>query len=104
LFYPSVQANYEFTKGLNVKKVIKKNTDVNSLLLGPGIDFYYKSFSINASWQFTVAEKAHEGNLKSVGRISVGINYSFGKREKGWFNYLLSEAKAKFILNRYLNI
>ena len=83
LFYPSVQANYEFTKGLNVKKVIKKNTDVNSLLLGPGIDFYYKSFSINASWQFTVAEKAHEGNLKSVGRISVGINYSFGKREKG---------------------
>ena len=82
LFYPSVQANYEFTNGLSVKRTLQNNTEVNSLLLGPGIDFYYKKFSVNTSWQFTVAEKINDGNLKSAGRISVGINYSFSRKDK----------------------
>lgn len=80
--YPSIQANYEFTEGLKIKNILQKNTEVNSLLLGPGFDIYYKSFSLNTSWQFTVAEKVRDGNLKSAGRINVGINYSFSKKEK----------------------
>jgi hypothetical protein len=81
-FYPSVQANYEQTKGLYIKDVLQKDTEVNSLLLGPGLDIYYKAFSLNLAWQFTAAEKVRDGNLKSAGRISVGLNYSFSKKEK----------------------
>ena len=82
ILYPSVQANYEFTDGLKIKNVLQQNTQVNSLLLGPGLDIYYKSFSLNTSWQFTAAEQVRDGNLKSAGRISVGLNYSFSRKEK----------------------
>lgn len=82
IFYPSVQANYEYTDGLKVKSELQKNTDVNSLLLGPGLDVYYKSFSINLAWQFTAYEETKEGSLKSAGRLSFGLNYSFGKKDK----------------------
>ena len=82
ILYPSVQANYENTKGLSIKKNLQKNTEVNSLLLGPGLDLYYKSFSVNLSWQFTTYEQVKDGNLKSAGRLSFGLNYSFVKREK----------------------
>lgn len=80
--YPSVQANYEKTRGLCIKNEWQKTSEVNSLLLGPGLDIYYKSFSINLAWQFTVAEKINTGSLKSAGRLSLGLNYSFGKRDK----------------------
>ena len=81
-FYPSIQANYEFTKGLYVQKALEENSRINSLLIGPGLDIYYKSFSINTSWQFTVFEQITSGNLKSTGRITLGLNYSFSKKDK----------------------
>jgi hypothetical protein len=82
MLYPSIQANYENTKGLSIKNVLQKNTNVNSLLLGPGLDIYYKAFSINLAWQFTAYEQVNEGILKSTGRLSFGLNYSFNKKEK----------------------
>jgi len=82
ILYPSIQANYENTKGLSIKNELQKNTDMNSLLLGPGLDMYYKSFSINLAWQFTAYEEVKNGNLKSAGRLSCALNYNFGKREK----------------------
>ena len=81
-FYPSLQANYENTKGLYVKNELQNHTDVNALLLGPGLDVFYKSFSINLAWQFTAFEKIETGQLKSAGRLSFGLNYSFGKKDK----------------------
>lgn len=81
-FYPSVQANYEFTEGLRIKNKLIENSQVNALLVGPGLDIYYKSFSLNTSWQFTAFEEVRDGYLKSAGRISVGLNYSFAKKEK----------------------
>lgn len=82
LFYPSVQANYEFTDGLKIKNKLLKNSQVNAWLLGPGLDVYYKSFSVNLAWQFTAYEEVKNGNLKSAGRLSLGLNYNFGKKEK----------------------
>ena len=82
LFYPSVQANYENTNGLYIKDQLQQNTQVNSLLLGPGLDIYYKSFSLNLAWQFTIVEKVNDGNLKSAGRLSLGVNYSFSKKKE----------------------
>lgn len=80
--YPSVIANYEFSKGLYIKKELQKNTQVNSLLIGPGLDIYYKSFSLNTSWQFTAYENITSGNLKSAGRLIIGVNYSFSKKSE----------------------
>ncbi len=78
VLYPSIQFNGEYTKGLSVKKTMQQNTGVNSLLIGPGLDVYYKKIAINTCWQFTAAEKIKDGALKSVGRISVGLSYLFG--------------------------
>jgi len=80
--YPSVLTSYEYTKGIVTNNRLDKATELNCLMIGPGLDIYYKSFSINTAWQFTTAEKVNDGTLKSVGRISVGINYSFNKIEK----------------------
>lgn len=82
LFYPSVQANYEYTRGLEIKKVIQPSTAVNVLMLGPGLDLYYKLFSVNASWQFTTFEKILPGDLESAGRLSLGLNYNFGGKAR----------------------
>lgn len=79
MFFPSVQCNYEYTKGLYIKNQLQNNTNVNALMLGPGLDLYYKSFSVNLSWQFTAFEETGKGELKSAGRLSAGINYNFGK-------------------------
>lgn len=81
LLYPSIQANYEYTKGLEIKKVLQTSTAVNVLMLGPGLDLYYKSFSVNASWQFTAYEKVLPGDLESAGRLSLGLNYNFGGKQ-----------------------
>lgn len=76
--YPSAQANYEYTKGIYVKGVAQPSTLMNVLMCGPGLDVYYRSFSLNASWQFTVLESVQPGDLQSAGRLSLGLNYNFG--------------------------
>lgn len=80
-FYPSVQANYEYTKGLYINKHLVNNSAINALLIGPGLDVYYKSFSVNMSCQFTAYEKLKSGYLKSAGRLVLGVNYSFSKKD-----------------------
>lgn len=80
--YPAVQANYEYTKGIYVKGVVQPSTMMNVLMTGPGLDLYYKSFSLNAAWQFTIYEKVLPGDLQSAGRLSLGLNYNFGGKEK----------------------
>lgn len=80
--YPSVQANYEFTKGVYTKGVVQPSTAMSVLMVGPGLDVFYKSFSVNAAWQFTTYEKILPGDLESAGRLSLGLNYNFGGKER----------------------
>lgn len=77
VLYPSVQCNYEYSKGLFVSNKSINGTGVNSFLLGPGLDLYYRNFSINTAWQFTTYENIDAGALKSAGRLSFGLTYSF---------------------------
>ncbi len=79
--YPSLQANYEYTKGLKNNGVLEKGSGVDCLLLGPGLDFYFKSFSLTTGWQFTATEKIETNELRSAGRINVGLSYNFGGKE-----------------------
>ncbi len=81
VFYPSAQFYYEYTKGLEIKNKLQPGMAVNALMAGPGLDIYYKAFSLNTSWQFTVAEKVLPGELKSAGRLSIRLNYSFSSKK-----------------------
>jgi len=82
VLYPSVQCNYEYSKGLFIANKSITGTGVNSFLLGPGLDVYYKNFSLNTAWQFTIYEDVDTGQLKSAGRLSFGISYSFNSFSK----------------------
>lgn len=76
---PSAQIYYEYTKGLYVHSKLRKGTEMNVLLIGPGIDLYYKNIGLNFAVQFRGYEKAIEGNLKSAGRLVVGLSYNFNQ-------------------------
>ena len=77
ILYPSVQANYEFTKGLEINHKLDYVSGVNSLMLGPGLDLYYKRISINTLWQFSAYEEIYPNELQLAGRIVLGLNYNF---------------------------
>lgn len=82
VIYPALQANYEYTKGIMFSKTLDDASGVSCLLGGPGLDLYYRSFSFSASWHFTLAEKIAKEELRSTGRITVGLNYMFGGKNK----------------------
>lgn len=77
-FYPSIQSNYEYTRGLFINHQLQTNTGMNVWMIGPGLDTYYKNFSLNMGWHFTASEHVASGELYSAGRLSLGLNYSFG--------------------------
>ena len=82
ILYPSVQFNYEYSEGLYAKNNLVDGLKVNTLMVGPGLDLYYKNISINTSFQLTAHEEVSVGQLKNVGRISVGLNYSFNSKSQ----------------------
>jgi hypothetical protein len=80
--YPTLILNYEFTKGLYTHKILDNVTAINSLLIGPGFEMYYKQVSFNASCQLTVRENRFENQLKNTGRLTLGINYNFESKQR----------------------
>jgi hypothetical protein len=75
--YPSLFMNYEYCKGLYVNKDLQKATNVNVLLVGPSIDLNYKSFVLNASYQFNTYERVSSHSLSNAGRFVIGLTYNF---------------------------
>jgi hypothetical protein len=74
--YPSAQFFYEKTKGEMLEGELTGEHAMNNALLGPGLDVYYKNFSLNTSVQLPVytAETDHPA---SGGRMVVSVGYSF---------------------------
>lgn len=81
LIIPSVQSYYEYTNGLLVNNVLQKGTKMNSLLLGPGLDFNYKNIGLNLGYQFRIFEETNTYNLQNAGRFMIGLNYNFNQRK-----------------------
>ena len=79
--FPSLLANYEYTKGVYVGEKLQKNTNMNALLLGPSIDINYKNFVFNSSFQFNVYERVSSQNLSTAGRLIVALTYNFKKKD-----------------------
>jgi len=74
---PSVQGYYEYTKGLYEKGKLQEGTEMNALLIGPGLDIFYKNFSLNLGLQFNAWEHTSPDNLKNAGRMVIGLCYNF---------------------------
>ncbi|MBL7895204.1 MAG: hypothetical protein JNK50_07940 [Bacteroidia bacterium] len=85
IFIPAINTYYEYCEGLLINNILQSGTSMNCLLAGPGMDVYYKNFSLTCSYQFNMFEKTEMGNLKNAGRLIAGLSYNFNQR-----HYLLS--------------
>jgi len=88
IFIPSIQSYYENTNGLYINKVLQQGTAMNCLLIGPGLDLYFKNVSFSTAWQFNAYEKTGKDNLNCKGRIVVGLTYNFNQTK-----YLIGKRK-----------
>lgn len=78
-FIPSLQNNYEYTKGLYLNNELEPNTNMSNVMSGLGLDVYYKNLGINASYQLCVLDQTAETNLHSAGRMVLGLTYNFNQ-------------------------
>lgn len=74
--YPSAQFFYEKTKGETFEGQLTGEHAMNNALLGPGLDVYYRNFSLNTSFQLPVYTAATD-HPASAGRMVLAVGYSF---------------------------
>ena len=74
--YPSAQFYYEKTNGEMLDGQLTHEHALNDALLGPGLDVYYKNFSLNTSVQRPLFT-ATTDHPASAGRVVVALGYSF---------------------------
>jgi len=74
--YPSAQFYYEKTAGEMLDDQLTHEHALNDALLGPGLDIYYKNFSLNTSVQLPLFT-ATTDHPASGGRVVVAVGYSF---------------------------
>jgi hypothetical protein len=74
--YPSAQLFYEKTDGEMLEGQLTHEHEMNNALLGPGLDVYYKNFSLNTGVQFPVYT-ALTDHPASAGRLVLALGYSF---------------------------
>jgi hypothetical protein len=86
--YPSAQLFYEKTAGEMLEGQLTGEHAMNNVLLGPGLDLYYKNVSLNTSVQFPVYTAATD-HPASAGRLVLALGFSFAQTK-----YLL-HGKAK---------
>ena len=77
-FYPSAQFYYEKTAGEMLDGQLTHEHEMNAALLGPGLDVYYKNFSLNTSVQFPVYTAATD-HPASAGRLVLAVGYSLNQ-------------------------
>ncbi len=74
---PQLQVYEEYTNGLKKHSELIEGTGMNMILAGPGVDVYWNKLGINLAAQLPVYQKTAEMNMKTSGRLVVGLSYSF---------------------------
>lgn len=74
--YPSAQFYYEQTDGEMLDGELTHEHALNDALVGPGLDIYYKNFSLNTSVQLPLFT-ATTDHPASAGRLVLAVGYSF---------------------------
>lgn len=73
--YPSAQLYYEKTAGEMLEGELTHEHALNDALLGPGLDLYYRNFSLNTSVQLPLFT-ATTDHPASAGRLVLALGYS----------------------------
>jgi len=85
---PSIHLYAEHTKGLRKNDAWVKGTAMQSALLGPGFDVYWKNLGFTCSAQGTVYDKDNGSGLKSYTRLITGVTWYFNQQ-----NFIISPKK-----------
>jgi hypothetical protein len=80
MLIPSAQLFYEFTKGETLANEPTGEHRMDNALLGPGLDVFYKNFSLNLACQLPVYE-AKTNHPISAGRTVIGISYNMKQKK-----------------------
>jgi len=88
--FPSVQAYYEYSKGLYINDVHQGATTMNIFNAGVGVDLFYKNFALNMSFQLPVYEQKYESNMANTSKVMVGLTYNFNQTK-----YLIKSKKKE---------
>ncbi len=83
--FPSIQGYYEYTNGVYIDNVYEAGTRTKVLTGGVGVDFFYKNFSLNTSYQLPIYENKIGNNLATAGKLMAGVTYNFNQKK-----YLIS--------------
>ncbi len=79
MIIPAAQFFYEYTKGETFEGTPTGEHRMNNALLGPGVDIYWKNFSLNLAFQLPVYE-APTDHPVSAGRTVIGLNYNLKQK------------------------
>ncbi len=74
---PSAQLYYERTNGQRLDGRLTGEHALNEAMLGPGLDVFWRNFSVTASGQLPVYRHSDPNHTVSAGRIVLGLTYSF---------------------------
>ncbi len=77
---PSAQFFYEFTKGETYRGEPTGEHGMDNALLGPGLDVFWKNFSLNLAFQLPVYEGKTTHPL-SAGRTVLAVNYNLKQKK-----------------------
>jgi hypothetical protein len=80
MIIPSAQFFYEYTKGETFEGTPTGEHRMDNALLGPGLDVFWKSFSLNLAFQLPVYE-APTNHPVSAGRTIIGLNYNLKQKK-----------------------
>ena len=74
---PSVSFNFEYADYDKDNSLDVTSSNGKAILLIPGIDMYYKSFSFNTTFQKPIYEDLNEVGASNTFRGTLGIGYTF---------------------------
>lgn len=81
MFLPQAQVYQEYTKGIYNGAELVEGTGMNMVLAGPGVEIYRNRLGCSLGAQFPVWQKTDEMNMKSAGRLIIGVSYSFNQQK-----------------------
>lgn len=78
-FIPKAVCYYEYMKGMYMEDKLMPGTEMNALLLGPQLDYYYKNIMLFVNVQFPVFENQNPNYLSNSGAWNCGLVFNFNQ-------------------------
>lgn len=88
-FLPQCTMYSEAMNGLRENEVLVEGSSMKTILLGPGLNVFYKNLSLDCNIQFPVYEEKAAYNLLNTGKIMLALNWNFNQQ-----HYLLKSKKS----------